>query len=281
MPACTSYCDFGESLSSTVSKSHGLPRCIMGTVPPIILFVLSLVLAMIYFIKRRRHAHIHPLSPLVYEDLENAINREKCDCALKCKRFDGKCLLESDSMECINNPADFVHGDNQSSFLYTFQQFMHICLTALPVIDLITKASVQPDRLQGYVVFNDCTTFATWLIVLLALRVESRLFFAVHVSRHSVMMFVFWTLAFLNENLAFISWHNDHWWFLRKNQSQIAEFGLFITRYVCTAFLFLLGLYGPGMYKPPAENVFVVDEEISTEGRVVRMLLDILCGAIL
>lgn len=269
MPACTSYCDFGESLSTKATTSNGLPRCIMGTVPPIVLFMWSLIMALLYFCKRRRHAQLNLQNSFGYEDLESAINRGKCDCAIKCKRLDGKCQLEPNSADCIKDPAQFVHGNNQSSFLYTLQQFLHICVAILPVLDLIIKASSHLDRLQGYIIFNDCATFITWLIVLSALKTESQIFFTARISRHSLIILLFWSLAFLNENLAFISWHNDNWWFLRTNSNQAEEFGLFVARYVTTALIFLLGLFGPGLYKPPTEEVLVVDEEISTEGRVV------------
>lgn len=272
MHVCSSYCDFGESLSTDATAAHGLPRCIMGTIPPIILLMWSLVLALLYIHKRRQQSYLHRQNHFLYEDLESGINKGKCDCAIKCKRLDGKCQLEPNSAACINDPAKFVRGEDQSSFLYTFQQFLHICVAVLPVIDLIIKASAYHNRLQGYILFNDCATFVTWLVMLFALQIESKIFYAARISRHSLILFLFWTLAFVNENLAFISWNNDHWWFLRENNNQTAEFGLFVVRYVCTALIFLFGMFAPGLYKPAAEEILVVDEEISTEGRVVSLL---------
>ncbi|KAJ7369787.1 ATP-binding cassette sub- B member 6, mitochondrial [Desmophyllum pertusum] len=99
------------------------------------------------------------------------------------------------------------------------------------------------------------------------LRIESARYFKAHVTRHSFGLLLFWSLAFVIENLSFISWYNPHWWFGRNTRIQEAEFGLFISRYVIMVLIFLLGLKGPGLYQPPP--VPVQEEPTLLEGSSV------------
>lgn len=274
---CTHYCDFNETLSSHVSKDSGLPRCIMGTVPPAVLLLFVLLLALIQLYKKRKIQKDNQGRTLLSADIESTsveeIIREEnkpCDCVLKCRRVDGSCEMRQNSIQFIMNPAEFVHGDNRTSFLYTFQQFLHICLVLVPVIDIITKTVIEPERLQGYVMVSNGGTFLTWFIAFFVLRAESSRYFKVHLTRHSFGLLLFWSLAFVIENLAFISWNNPHWWFGRKTRIQEAEFGLFITRYTIVVLIFALGLKGPGLYQPP--KVPVQEEQKFLEGSSVSQL---------
>lgn len=276
MMICTQYCDFNETLSSHVSKDSGLPRCIMGTVPPAVLLLLVFLLALIQLYKKRK-IQTDRQGRTLLSDLESTsiqeIRREEnkpCNCVLKCKRVDGICEMKESSIQFIANPAEFVHGDNCTSFLYTFQQLLHICLVFVPIIDIITKAAMEPNRLQGYVVFSDGGMLLTWMLAFFVLRTESTRYFKVHMTRHSFGLLLFWSLAFVMENLAFISWNNPHWWFGRKTRNQEAEFGLFITRYVIIVVIFLLGLKGPGLYQP--QPVPVKEEPKFLEGSAVSQL---------
>lgn len=274
MTICTQYCDFNETLLSHVSKDSGLPRCIMGTVPPAVLFLLVLLLGLVQLYKKRKiHNHGRTLlSDIESTSVEEIIREENkpCTCVLKCKHIDGSCEMSQNSIQFIMNPAEFIHGDNRTSFLYTFQQFLHISLVFVPIIDIVTKATMEPKRLQGYVMFSDGGTLLTWMLAFFVLRIESARYFKAHVTRHSFGLLLFWSLAFVIENLSFISWYNPHWWFGRNTRVQEAEFGLFISRYVIMVLIFLLGLKGPGLYQPPP--VPVQEEPTLLEGSSVCQL---------
>lgn len=246
----------------------------MGTVPPAVLLFLVLLLSLFQLWKRKKiHAESYRhglLSDVESTSVQEIVRDETkpCNCVLKCKRIGGQCKLE-DSF--VINPAEFVHGDNRTSFWYTFQQFLHICLVLVPVINVITKISLAPERLQGYVVVTDVGMFLTWMIALFVLRTESKHYFKARVSRHSLGLLLFWTFAFIIENLAFISWNNPHWWFGQKTSIQEAEFGLFIARYIIIVLVFLLGLKGPGLYRPPKLQVPIKEEPTFLEGSSVRL----------
>ena len=275
---CAHYCDFNETLTSPPSHKSGLSRCIMGTVPPAILLSLIGLLFLIQLWKRRK-VHAETQRDTFVPDLESAtasiqeVKRERnfpSTYIFNGKHKGGYLDLEDTSNELIQNPSDFVHGDNRTSFLYTFQQFAHLCLMLVPVIDIITKASMAADRLQGYVIFNDAGMFLTWMIAFFVLRAESAQFFSARVGRHSLGLLLFWTFAFVFENLSFISWNNPHWWFLRNTQNQDAEFGLFVARYTIALLVFVLGLKGPGLYHSMKPFVPIKPEQ-SLEGSSVRV----------
>lgn len=271
---CTHYCDFNETLSSHVSKDSGLPRCIMGTVPPAVLLFFVLLLALIQLYKKGKIQKDNRGRTLLSADIESTSVEEiikeevkPSDGVLKFRHINRSCQRSQYSIQAIMNPAEFVHGDNRTSFLYTFQQFLHISLVLVPIVDVITKTVIEPKRLQGYVMVSDGGAFLTWLIAFFVLRAESSRYFKVHLSRHSIGLLLFWSMAFVIENLAFISWNNPHWWFGRKTRIQEAEFGLFITRYIIVVLIFAIGLKGPGLYQPT--KVPVQEEPKYLEGSSV------------
>ncbi|XP_022787340.1 ATP-binding cassette sub-family B member 6, mitochondrial-like [Stylophora pistillata] len=256
MAICSFYCDFNETLLSLVSKDTGLPRCIMGTIPPAVLLLLMLLLGLVELFKKGRLQTDNKGRTLLPDLESNSVEeiirapRKSCNCKKLCRCYKKHYELNSGSIQAITNPAEFVHGDNRTSFLYTLQQFLHICLVFVPITDLIVKGAIEPQRIQGYIMFMDVAMFLTWILAFIVLRSQSARYFNAHVSRHSVGLLLFWSLAFVVENLSFMSWNNPHWWFQRSTRIKKAEFGLFISRYVLKLFIFLLGLKGPGLYKP-------------------------------
>lgn len=159
------------------------------------------------------------------------------------------------------NPIALIHGDSQTSFLYTLQQFLHVCLIIVPIVHIIAKISLKSseDKIQGVDVFYCSSMVLAWLIALIVLRHESFQFFKAKVQTHSFGLVLFWSLSFLTENMSFISWNNSNWWFHLKSTLDELELGLFITRYVCMLMLFLIGMKGPGLYK--TQPMFVAHKQ--------------------
>lgn len=211
-----------------------------------------LILGIIKLLKRKRAFKNRYQRWPSSEDIESIPNNDSWDNANG--HLQGKHRISNSS-----NPIKLIHGDNQTSFFFTMQQFLHICLIIIPIVDIITKVTLKSsEKLQGVNVFYSSSSLLTWLIALLVLRFESCQFFKARRSSHSVGLLLFWSLSFITENLSFISWNNKHWWFHADNPKQDAELGLFVTRYVCVSLLFLLGFSGPGLYKP--ETVIEVNK---------------------
>lgn len=64
---------------------------------------------------------------------------------------------------------------------------------------------------------------------------------------HGLVLLLFWTLAFIGENLAFVNLKQDDWWFNFTTLKDKVEMSLFVARYISCLFIFVLGLKAPGI----------------------------------
>lgn len=65
---------------------------------------------------------------------------------------------------------------------------------------------------------------------------------------HGLVLLVFWTLVFINENLSVMNLKKEDWWdHVSSSVRDEVEMSLFVTRYVCTLLVFVLGLKAPGI----------------------------------
>lgn len=70
---------------------------------------------------------------------------------------------------------------------------------------------------------------------------------------HGIVLLLFFTLNFIAQNVALVNINSKDWWFEMKNQDERIEMALFVTRYACTLFLFVLGLKAPGITSVASE----------------------------
>ncbi|XP_075037121.1 ATP-binding cassette sub-family B member 6 [Mixophyes fleayi] len=146
------------------------------------------------------------------------------------------------------------------SRLYRLQLALSAVLMSQAVGGLIYQAA-SSDVLYGYMIVHGCLAagawgFSIWLIHLERTRALER-----ERSRgHGVVLLLFWSLAFAAENLAFISWKSPHWWWSSMDSvSQKVQFSLWTLRYICTLFLFMLGMLAPG--RPRKPYVLLINED--------------------
>lgn len=64
---------------------------------------------------------------------------------------------------------------------------------------------------------------------------------------HGLVLLLFWTLAFIGENLTFVNLKQDDWWFNFTTLKDKVEMSLFVARYISCLFIFVLGLKAPGI----------------------------------
>ena len=99
-----------------------------------------------------------------------------------------------------------------------FGSVLQIFLTIVMVIESVAHiVTIDLMKIKGGVSGVDILVFlclfVTWLSTLRILSLErKKLLPAVPSRRHGLVLLVLWTLAFLRENLAFISWWNQDWW---------------------------------------------------------------------
>lgn len=84
---------------------------------------------------------------------------------------------------------------------------------------------------------------------------------------HSMILLIFFTLLFVCENAALINLDSDSWWFALKDKTDKYELGFFVTRYVCTLLLFVLGISAPGIRRSD-EDEAPLFEELTQENDV-------------
>jgi ATP-binding cassette subfamily B (MDR/TAP) protein 6 len=86
---------------------------------------------------------------------------------------------------------------------------------------------------------------------------------------HGIVLLLFFTLTFINQNAALVNINSQTWWFSLKNQTDNIEMGLFIARYISTLLLFCLGLKAPGIESVDntGENLLSENENENNDNR--------------
>ncbi|XP_075465737.1 ATP-binding cassette sub-family B member 6 [Ascaphus truei] len=146
------------------------------------------------------------------------------------------------------------------SHLYRFQLVLSVVLMVQPLGGLIWQAA-GVGVVYGYMVLYGCLSTVAWGFSIWLLHLERTRALVRERSRgHGVVLLLFWALAFAAENLAFISWQSPHWWWSSpKSLPEMVQLNLWIVRYVCALFLFVLGIIAPG--RPRKPYVLLINED--------------------
>lgn len=65
---------------------------------------------------------------------------------------------------------------------------------------------------------------------------------------HGIVLLIFWTLVFVNENISVMNLKKEQWWIhVFATIRDKVEMSMFVTRYVCSLLIFVLGLKAPGI----------------------------------
>ncbi|KAL4222048.1 ATP-binding cassette sub- B member 6 [Mactra antiquata] len=148
-----------------------------------------------------------------------------------------------------------------------FGSVLQVILTVLLITESVSHI-VMKDLMKekGGVVGVDVLTFfslfLSWLFSLKLLSLERKSMLPTIPTRgHGLLLLTFWTLAFLRENLAFISWWSHDWWWYFESDADHGEFVLWVIRYTSTALLFIIGFKAPGLPKTGYRLLQLQDEE--------------------
>ncbi|XP_022219589.1 ATP-binding cassette sub-family B member 6, mitochondrial [Drosophila obscura] len=153
------------------------------------------------------------------------------------------------------------------SRLYALQLFLLFLLPVLAVMRFFLNARIYTDSaVYGYMIYSTAVVcFAYPFCICLILKERFYQLPSVPTRGHGLILLLFWTLAFINESLAFINLRHEDWWFnLKSNKDQI-EMGLFVTRFLCSLLIFVLGLKAPGIMAPYHQRL--VDTDSSSESQ--------------
>ncbi|TTE66790.1 ATP-binding cassette sub-family B member 6, mitochondrial [Bagarius yarrelli] len=111
------------------------------------------------------------------------------------------------------------------SRLYKLQLSFSVLLSLQALIWMIFRV-VQDAPVPGYVVLCGCLYALAWAWATVLLRVErKRVLLGDWTRGHSAMLLLFWMVAFVAENLAFVSWESSRWWWGLENPKHLPLLG--------------------------------------------------------
>ncbi|CAH1788119.1 unnamed protein product [Owenia fusiformis] len=149
------------------------------------------------------------------------------------------------------------------SSLFKLQLFLTIMMSLISIVHIILEATVLGNKqIVVYMIIRTTFYSLMWLYSIPVILVERRRQLpSVPATSHGVVLLFFWSFAFMNENIAYVSWFSPSWfWSLKSSDDQI-EFGLWVTRYLFTFLLFLLGLKAPGVPRPATRRHYLDAEQ--------------------
>ncbi|XP_072179638.1 ATP-binding cassette sub-family B member 6-like [Diadema setosum] len=138
-----------------------------------------------------------------------------------------------------------------------------IVLTTAMIIQYVVRIilyAVLHVPLSGDIELGTCFYIAAYIVSIFVIFLErTKVLSSNRVRGHGFILLMFWTLAFLNENLAFISWESPHYWWRHEGSFEQGLLGLWVCRYVLTFLLFVLGLRAPGL--PKKSYVLIINDD--------------------
>lgn len=84
---------------------------------------------------------------------------------------------------------------------------------------------------------------------------------------HGLVLLLFWTLAFIGENLTFVNMKQDDWWFKFTSLKDRVEMSLFVMRYISYLLIFVLGLKAPGILTHREDDYIHLQNDNNAENR--------------
>lgn len=106
------------------------------------------------------------------------------------------------------------------SRLYRLQVVLSVLLALQALCWTVYQVSQDGD-LPGYVVLYGCLSTLGWIWAVGLLRLErKRVLVRDRTRGHSVVLLLFWAVAFAAENLAFMSWMSPRWWWALETPNQ-------------------------------------------------------------
>ncbi len=105
------------------------------------------------------------------------------------------------------------------SFLFYFQILLSVFMAMESVLRFILQLTVIGNKtVYIYNIMSLCFMVLAWPIAIVVVLLERRrLLPSIPTRGHGLVLLVFWTLAFIVENLAFVSWFSKDWWWKRRD----------------------------------------------------------------
>lgn len=104
------------------------------------------------------------------------------------------------------------------SCLYKVQILAPLLIVLQNIVRIALEATVINDgKVHPYQIMGTVFYCAAWLLSLVVIRLERhRMLPSIPTQGHGLVLLIFWTLAFVGENLAFVSWFSPQWWWQNR-----------------------------------------------------------------
>ncbi|XP_023176220.2 ATP-binding cassette sub-family B member 6, mitochondrial isoform X3 [Drosophila hydei] len=156
------------------------------------------------------------------------------------------------------------------SRLYALQMFLLLLVPVLALLRFFLNARIYPDgAIYGYMIFyTSVVCFSYPFCICLIVKERHYQLPSLPTRGHGLILLLFWTLTLINEALAIVNLDHEDWWFHLKNNKDEIEMGMFVTRFLCSLLIFVLGLKAPGIMAPYNPHQRLDDSSSNLTGSV-------------
>ena len=104
------------------------------------------------------------------------------------------------------------------SWLYNMQILLCVLMSIESIIHFSLEVTVIGNKtVYVYNIMSACMVTLAWPIAIAVTCLErKRLLPSIPTRGHGLVLLVFWSVAFIIENVAFISWFSDDWWWQNR-----------------------------------------------------------------
>lgn len=136
-----------------------------------------------------------------------------------------------------------------TSWLYLLQMFLTGLLSMIVIVKFVLQVVlINHGHAYGYMVFSTLVMSLAYSFSAVLILVERNYLLPSLPTRgHGLVLLLFWTFMFISENLMFINLHREDWWTHLETKVDKVEMALFVTKYVTSLLVFVLGLKAPGI----------------------------------
>ncbi|CAH8549655.1 unnamed protein product [Schistosoma margrebowiei] len=137
---------------------------------------------------------------------------------------------------------------SRSKFLY-FHILLSLTIPFLYLSQTMVFAFMNDlEHVYGYMTYSVIVMFIVWPLSAYILRTEcSYVLLNFEGRSHGLLLLCFWTFSFLLAFLPLVSISNSDWWWNLSSDANVAEFSLWVLYAFCVSFVFILGIWAPGL----------------------------------